>query len=53
VPVEVSGPMTVPEMGWVKVVGKATFTQKGDRAHVVLQADKVETTEPPAEAMLY
>ena len=53
VPVEVSGPMTVTEMGWVKVVGKATFTQKGDRSHVVLQADKVESTDPPAEAMLY
>ena len=53
VTVEVSGPMTATEMGWVKVVGKATFTQKGDRAHVVLRADKVESTDPPAEAMLY
>ncbi|HEY1476455.1 MAG TPA: TIGR03943 family protein [Chthoniobacterales bacterium] len=53
VPVAVSGPMTATEMGWVKVVGKATYTQKGDRAHVVLQADKVEPTDPPAEAMLY
>ena len=53
VPVAVSGPMTATEMGWVKVVGKATYTQKGDRAHVVLQADKVEATDPPAEAMLY
>lgn len=53
VPVEVSGPMTATEMGWVKVVGKATYTQKGERAHVVLQADKVEPTDPPAEAMLY
>ena len=53
VPVAVSGPMTATEMGWVKVVGKATFTQKGDRAHVVLQADKIEATDPPAEAMLY
>jgi uncharacterized repeat protein (TIGR03943 family) len=53
VPVEVAGPMTAAEMGWVKVVGKAKFTQKGDRAHVVLQANKVESTDPPAEAMLY
>jgi uncharacterized repeat protein (TIGR03943 family) len=53
VPVEVSGPMSAAEMGWVKVVGKATFTQKGDRSHVVLQADRVESTDPPAEAMLY
>ncbi|MBV8353601.1 MAG: TIGR03943 family protein [Verrucomicrobia bacterium] len=53
VPVEVSGPMTATEMGWVKVVGKPIFTQQGDRAHVVLKADKVESTDPPAEAMLY
>jgi uncharacterized repeat protein (TIGR03943 family) len=53
VPVEVSGPMTATEMGWVKVVGKATFTLNGDRAHVILRADKVESTDPPAEAMLY
>jgi uncharacterized repeat protein (TIGR03943 family) len=53
VPVAVCGPMTATEMGWVKVIGKATYTQKGDRAHVVLQADKVEPTDPPAEAMLY
>jgi uncharacterized repeat protein (TIGR03943 family) len=53
VPVEVSGPATATEMGWVKVVGKAVFTQKGDHAHVVLKADKVESTDPPAEAMLY
>jgi uncharacterized repeat protein (TIGR03943 family) len=53
VPVEVSGPTSATEMGWVKVIGKATFTQKGDRSHVVLQADKVESTDPPAEAMLY
>ena len=45
--------MNATEMGWVRVVGKATFTQKGDRARVVLKADKVESTDPPAEAMLY
>jgi uncharacterized repeat protein (TIGR03943 family) len=53
VPVEVTAPTTVAEMGWVKVIGKPTFTQKGDRTHVVLRADKVESTDPPAEAMLY
>ncbi len=53
VPVEISSPMIAAEMGWVKVIGKATFTEKGDRSHVVLQADTVESTDPPAEAMLY
>ena len=28
VPVEISSPMTAAEMGWVKVIGKATFTEK-------------------------
>jgi len=53
VPVEVSGPMSATEMGWIKVIGKAVFTQNGGHAHVVLKADKVESTDPPAEAMLY
>ena len=53
VPVEISSPITAAEMGWVKVTGKANYTQKGDRSHVVLQADKVESIDPPAEAMLY
>jgi uncharacterized repeat protein (TIGR03943 family) len=53
VPVEISAPTTAPEMGWVKVVGKATYSKKGDRVHVLLKADTVESTDPPAEAMLY
>lgn len=53
VPVEASSPTGTPEMGWVKVVGKATYAKNGDRVHVVLKADTVESTDPPAEAMLY
>lgn len=53
VPVEISGPTTATEMGWVKVIGKATYTKNGDRVHVILKADEVEPTDPPAEAMLY
>jgi uncharacterized repeat protein (TIGR03943 family) len=53
VPVQVSGPISVTEMGWVKVIGKATYAKNGDRVHVILRADKVEPTDPPAEAMLY
>jgi uncharacterized repeat protein (TIGR03943 family) len=53
VPVEVSAPTSAAEMGWVKVVGKATYSNKGDRVHVLLKADLVEPTDPPAEAMLY
>jgi len=53
VPVELSAPTNVSEMGWVKVVGKAAYTKNGDRVHVVFKADSVEPTDPPAEAMLY
>jgi uncharacterized repeat protein (TIGR03943 family) len=53
VPVEVSAPSTASEMGWVKVTGKAAYSKTGDRVHVVLKADSVESTDPPAEAMLY
>ncbi len=53
VPVEVSVPTETAEMGWVKVTGKATYAKNGDRVHVVLKADTVEPTDPPAEAMLY
>lgn len=53
VPVEVSTPTGASEMGWVKVVGKAAYSKNGDRVHVLLKADTVEPTDPPAEAMLY
>jgi uncharacterized repeat protein (TIGR03943 family) len=53
VPVEVSAPTTTSEMGWVKVIGKAAYSKTGDRVHVILKADSVESTDPPAEAMLY
>jgi len=53
VPVEVSAPAQAAEMEWVKVTGKATYAKNGDRVHVLLKADTVESTDPPAEAMLY
>ena len=53
VPVQISVPTNATEMGWVKVIGKPTYSQNGERVHVVLKADKVEPTDPPAEAMLY
>ena len=42
----------VPEMTWVKVVGKATFPVERGRRISVVRAEKVEKTEPPAENML-
>jgi uncharacterized repeat protein (TIGR03943 family) len=52
-PVEGGDQMNVSEMGWIRVTGKAAFTQIGDRTHVVMKADKVESIDPPPEAMLY
>jgi len=52
-PVEASGQLNFSEMGWIRVTGKAAFTQNGDRTNVVMKADKVEPIDPPAEAMLY
>ncbi|HYY30846.1 MAG TPA: TIGR03943 family protein [Chthoniobacterales bacterium] len=53
VPVLISAPPGATEMAWVRVTGKATYARNGDRIHVQLKADKVEATDPPAEAMLY
>jgi uncharacterized repeat protein (TIGR03943 family) len=53
VPVQVSAPPSTTEMAWVKVTGKTVYAKDGDRVHVQLKADKVEATDPPAEAMLY
>lgn len=52
-PVDAAGQVNASEMGWIRVTGKATFTQSGDRTQVVMKADKVESVDPPAEAMLY
>lgn len=43
----------VPEMTWIKITGKATFPIENGRRAALLQADKVEKTEPPPESMLY
>ena len=53
VPVKTSLPTNITEMSWVKVIGKATYAKNGDRVHVLLKADTVERSDPPAEAMLY
>ena len=42
-----------PEMTWVKISGTPTFPLEKGRRISVLKADKVEKTEPPAEAMIY
>ena len=53
VPVEVSGPVDVSDMEWVKVTGTAEYSANNGQTHVVLKAAAVESTDPPEEAMLY
>jgi uncharacterized repeat protein (TIGR03943 family) len=53
VPVEVSGPVDVSDMEWVKVTGTAEFSTNKGQTHVLLKAASVEASDPPEEAMLY
>jgi uncharacterized membrane protein YcgQ (UPF0703/DUF1980 family) len=43
----------LPEMTWIKVSGTSTFPMEKGRRTAVLLAERVETTDPPEEAMLY
>jgi uncharacterized repeat protein (TIGR03943 family) len=51
--IEASELPKVPEMTWIKITGKATFPIENGRRAALLQAEKVEKTEPPPESMLY
>lgn len=44
---------TLPEMTWIKITGTATFPVEKGRRFSMIQAEKVEKTEPPENAMLY
>jgi hypothetical protein len=51
--IQTQSPIDIPEMTWVKIVGKATFpVEKGKRIAVV-EASSVEPTKPPEETMLF
>ena len=43
----------LPELGWVRVVGKVDFPLENGRRVAVLRADSAAPTDPPKEAMLY
>ena len=43
----------IPEMSWVKVVGRITFPVEGGRPMAVVEAESVTTSEPPSESMLF
>jgi len=53
VTVEAPAPEKFPDMGWVKVEGKATFPTEGGRRVPVIEAGSVRACDPPEETMIY
>jgi uncharacterized repeat protein (TIGR03943 family) len=51
--VEVPAPVNLPDMQWVKVVGKPEYSIRNGHAHLVVKADNVVPVKPPKDAMLY
>ncbi len=51
--VEFDSKNKIPEMSWVKVIGKATFPIEGGRPLAVVKAQSVTVTDPPEETMMY
>lgn len=43
----------LPEMTWVRIVGKATFPVENGKRTAVIQATSVTQTKPPEETMLF
>jgi uncharacterized repeat protein (TIGR03943 family) len=50
--VEVEKMPAIPEMTWVKIIGKPSFPIEKGRRISVLQAERVEKTSPPEDQML-
>jgi uncharacterized repeat protein (TIGR03943 family) len=53
VTVDVSSPVHVPELAWVKVVGKPEYSTEGGHTHLFFKADSVVPIKAPKNAMLY
>jgi len=51
--VETSPLPELPEMTWVRIVGKATFPVENGKRAAIIQATSVEQTKPPEESMLF
>ena len=51
--VEVSAPVYVPELQWVRVIGKPEYSIAGGHAHLLVKADSVVPIKAPKDAMLY
>lgn len=46
-------PLKVPEMGWVKIIGKPVFPMEGGRRTAIIEATKVEECAAPSEPFVY
>lgn len=53
VSVQTTKPEDLPEMSWVKVIGRATFLIEAGRNVPVVVAESVTPTEPPPESFIY
>lgn len=53
VTVESATPQNLPEMSWVKVIGKATFPVEAGRRAALVVAESVTPTDPPPESFIY
>ena len=51
--VETSPLPELPEMTWVRIVGKATFPVENGKRVAIIQATSVQQTKPPEESMLF
>ncbi len=51
--VETSPLPDLPEMTWVRIVGKATFPVENGKRAAIIQATSVQQTKPPEESMLF
>jgi uncharacterized membrane protein YcgQ (UPF0703/DUF1980 family) len=47
------GAAELPEMSWVKIIGKATFPLENGKRISLVEATSVEATKPPEESMLF
>ena len=51
--VDAQSQLELPEMTWVRIVGKATFPVENGKRTAVIQATSVQQTKPPEETMLF
>ncbi len=49
----IRGQTDLPEMTWIKVVGRPAFPMEGGKTIAIVEVDTVEKAAPPEETMLY